>query len=612
MLNMRSPTQGSGASRLTRGARSVTILNMCVRDRADTTSCDSTAQTSLRSKESSRRYAGFWFRFGATLIDGVVIVTGVWGASRLCVRAGLYVPLELSVLIVGAIYSALFLGWRGRTLGKALCGVTVRSRADEPIGFRRAMVRETLGKFVSTAPLLLGFVWVALSRKKLAWHDHLTGTIVIQDPYAARRGRIVLATVLVAVALGAGAYVQELAHAYRLVRLMTPPADATAPFAKRDPSLLVEVAELDDQAPGRIAEWIDANSKAPVEYAVAKAAEHPVVIFGEVHWRRDALRFLNEMIPVLYHRTGLRCVAMEACLAEDNAAIERLVTASNFDRDLAMAIARHHPWSHWGWKGYWDVFETVWRLNRTIPEGGERVKIIGLERRIDLPSAAMVGLEDNAARDCAVWEKLRIFRVIRSIPRMFARDAFMARQIEMEMIEKGQRGIVWVGRNHSSIGCPQSGLAGNSPRMGFMLHQRHGDKIFQIRLHGMDLSAAFIDETYDGPGPMMAKFLETVMQRRYNLPVGFDVAPSPLAMLRDDDSFDFHFEPRLGFVDVAAGYVFLAPWRDLKTCEWLEGYISPRMFVTNKPFYRAFGHRAGVEINDAKDANDKIKRHVTR
>ncbi len=144
--------------------------------------------------------------------------------------------------------------------------------------------------------------------------------------------------------------------------------------------------------------------------------------------------------------------------------------------------------------------------------------------------------------------------------------------------------------------------------MGFMLHQRHGDKIFQIRLHGMDLPAALIDRTYDGPGPMMAEFLETVMLIRDNKPVGFDVGTSPLAMLRDDGSFDFHFEPRLAFVDVAVGYVFLAPWRDLKTCEWLENYISPEMFVSNKPFYQAFGRQAGVEIHDAQDANELFAR----
>ncbi len=565
---------------------------------------DATARPAKVSKESANNDAGFWIRFGAMSIDGVTIVTGVWGASRLCLRAGLYLPLELTVLVAGVLYSALFLGWRGRTLGKALCGVTVRSRADEPIGFRRALVRETIGKFVSTAPLLLGFVWVALSRKKRAWHDRLTGTIVIQDPSAARRNRIVLAVVLVGAGLGVGVYVHEWVEAYRLVRLMSPPADAAAPFAERDPSLLVEVAELGDQEQPSIAEWIDHNGKAPLEYAVAKAAEHPVLIFGEVHRRRDELRFLNELIPSLYHRTGLRCVAMEACLVEDNAAIERLVTASDFDRDLAMAIARHHPWSHWGWKGYWDVFETVWRLNQTIPESGERIRIIGLERRIDMPSAAIVGFGDTTVRDCPLWEKLRIFRVIRTLPQMFARDAFMARQIEKEMIGKRQRGIVWVGRNHSSIGCPQSGSMGSTPRMGFMLHQRHGDKIFQIRLHGMDLSAAFMDEIYDGSDPMMAEFLESVMHLRDNRPVGFDVASSPLAMLRDNGSFDFHFEPLLGFVDVAAGYVFLVPRRDLKTCEWLEGYISREMFVSNKPFYQAFGRRAGKEIHDAKDANE--------
>ncbi len=127
--------------------------------------------------------------------------------------------------------------------------------------------------------------------------------------------------------------------------------------------------------------------------------------------------------------------------------------------------------------------------------------------------------------------------------------------------------------------------------------------VLQIRLHGMDISAALVDQNYGGPDTKMAEFLESVMYLRHNRPVGFDVAPSPLPMLRDEGSLEFHFDARLGFVDVAAGDVFLAPWRDLETCEWLEGYTSPEMFVSNKPFYQAFGRRAGKEIRNAREAN---------
>ncbi len=59
----------------------------------------------------------------------------------------------------------------------------------------------------------------------------------------------------------------------------------------------------------------------------------------------------------------------------------------------------------------------------------------------------------------------------------------------------------------------------------------------------------------------------------------------------------------LAFEHAVTGYVFLAPWRDLKTCEWPEGYISLEMFVSNNPFCQAFGRRAGKEIHDVQDAN---------
>lgn len=560
------------------------------------------------SEEAALRHAGFWIRFTSTSIDGALVLVGVLVVSQVCVGFGLYVPLELTAIVAAAAYSVVALRWKGRTLGKALCGVTVRSNSRDEVGLGQAIARETVGKLVSTLGLFLGFVWIAFSRKKRGWHDYLAGTVVVTDERAARRARVALASVLISAGLGAGAWARELAQTIRLVRSMAPPAGTAAAYAGRSASALFEVASIRDDERAKFAQWIDRHGQAPIEYAVAKAAEHQVVIFGEMHERRDELRFLNELIPTLHRRAGVQSVAMEACLAEDNATMEKLVTAPEFDRSLALEIARHQPWGLWGWKGYWDVLETVWRLNRSIPNDDEKVRVIGLDRRMDMPSVAMVGFEDNPARDCPPWEKLRILRVIPALPRVLARDAFMAAEVEREIINKGRRGIVWVGRNHSIIGCPQAGPMGAWSRMGFMLRQRYGEKIFQIRLHGMDLSAVFVDRAYNGAGPVMADFLESVMQLRNSVPVGFDVGPSPLAMLRDDGSFDFHLDRRLGFVDVAAGFVFLAPWRKLKTCDWLDSYISPRMFVKNRPFYQAFGRRAGVAIHSAADANDLFSR----
>jgi uncharacterized RDD family membrane protein YckC len=44
---------------------------------------------------------------------------------------------------------------------------------------RRLFVRY-LGYYVSTLPLLLGFLWVAFDPRKQGWHDKMAGTVVVR------------------------------------------------------------------------------------------------------------------------------------------------------------------------------------------------------------------------------------------------------------------------------------------------------------------------------------------------------------------------------------------------------------------------------------------------
>jgi uncharacterized RDD family membrane protein YckC len=552
------------------------------------------------------RAAGFWVRFAAFWFDTLILYVGVTVAVSTFAHMDIYAPFELVLLLSLLIYSVGLTGWKGRTIGKALCGLTVRSTRQEAIGFGRALARETFGKLLSTVPFLLGFFWVAVSRRKRAWHDYVVQTVVVPHPRTQHQAHAAVVIALLGSCCAAGLYSYDMAELYRLYRRMAPPAGATAAYAETAPSSLTEVSSLGNKEQTEFVDWLNVHGQDPVDYAVEKAAEHQVVIFGESHERRHELQLLNDLIPELYRRAGVTCVAMEVCLANDNEQIDRLITAEEFDPELALQIARHQPWGMWGWKGYWDVLKTVWRLNQTISDDQQKVRVIGLDMPIDMPSLAMLGLEDNAGSDCPVWEKLRGWRLVFSLPRLaFMRDPFMARQVEAEIIEKGQRGIVWVGRNHSPTGSPQVVAPGRAwNRMGFLLHQRYGDKVFQIRLHGFDISAVYVDKDYDGPGPALAAFVENIMRKRGKQPVGFDVAPSPFSRLRDSGSFDFHFEPRLSFADVASGYIFLANRSDLKECQWMPGYISREMFVANKPFYQAFARRAGKEVDTADEFND--------
>lgn len=544
--------------------------------------------------------AGFWVRFAAISID--LIIT--WGAVKIVVEAfiytGTYIPFEFTVALSFLIYSALLIGWRGRTIGKALCGLVVQSSKGSPAGFLRALFRETICKTLSAVVLLLGFIWVAFSRTKRGWHDYLAATIVVQNIQSHKRARFSLWTVLALFALFIAAQAPKIGQVYLDIRRMALPSDTKMPYDDRDPLSLVEISSLSKQDYAKFIEWLDLNAKDPVDYAVETAAKHQITIFGEMHEQKDYLLFLNKIIPELYHRAGITSVAMEVCLAEDNEKIEQLVTAPEFDHDLALEIARHQSWGIWGIKEYWDVFETVWRLNKSLPEGKKKMRLVGIDVRFDGPSLGLVTGGEGAKIKAPIWEKLRIFGLVDDIIILLKRDEIMARNIEKEIIEKGERGIVWIGLMHSYIYYQQpiiinGKLIRKFNRMGIMLHHKYEDRIFQVALH-----QSYFDS-------VMREFIEPVMKERGNTPAGFDVSNSPFGNLRDSNSEDYHCYPNLKFADKACGYIYLKPADKLGKCQWLPSYISREMFVRNKPYYKAWAKLVNRQVNNEQQANEALK-----
>jgi len=73
--------------------------------------------------------------------------------------------------------------WRryGATPGKiALSATIIDARTGSRPGIIRLAVRY-LAYLASALPLFLGFAWIAVDRRKQAWHDKIAGTRVIYD-----------------------------------------------------------------------------------------------------------------------------------------------------------------------------------------------------------------------------------------------------------------------------------------------------------------------------------------------------------------------------------------------------------------------------------------------
>jgi uncharacterized RDD family membrane protein YckC len=132
-------------------------------------------------------YGGFWQRAIAFLIDWLIVVVISMPVIVLAFGAD-YFSLDpmrrfWDLLIMLVVGTAIVVCWRlyGATPGKSAVALRiVDAETGKPPSTGRLVVR-LLCYFVSALPLYLGFLWIAVDRRKQGWHDKIAGTVVIQD-----------------------------------------------------------------------------------------------------------------------------------------------------------------------------------------------------------------------------------------------------------------------------------------------------------------------------------------------------------------------------------------------------------------------------------------------
>jgi uncharacterized RDD family membrane protein YckC len=120
--------------------------------------------------------AGWWPRFGAAVIDGLLIglITGLLSAA---LHHG--IGRDIGLVISAAYFTILEGGAGGAGLGKRALGLrVVDKRTGGPIGYPRAFVR-WLTQIISTLVFFLGYLWMLWDEDKQCWHDKFAGDVVI-------------------------------------------------------------------------------------------------------------------------------------------------------------------------------------------------------------------------------------------------------------------------------------------------------------------------------------------------------------------------------------------------------------------------------------------------
>ena len=138
-----------------------------------------------KSLPIEKRCAGFWQRFVAFFIDGIilsiifVIILVTIAFQGLETTVSFFTYFEG---LVGAIPTAYFVGfwaWRGQTPGKMLLGIKIVTGDGGSINLGRAILHY-FGYFVSAIILFFGFFMITWDSKKQGLHDKIAGTYVIK------------------------------------------------------------------------------------------------------------------------------------------------------------------------------------------------------------------------------------------------------------------------------------------------------------------------------------------------------------------------------------------------------------------------------------------------
>jgi uncharacterized RDD family membrane protein YckC len=141
------------------------------------------------------RYAGFWIRFAAVFVDGLILkavsmvmyliagfglMGSVTGTPSTSAASGLsFLPFFLIGLqiFIALSYEAFFIGKYGATLGKMACKIQVVVADGSKVSYGRSIGRY-FAKMLSSFTCLIGYIMAGFDDERRALHDRICNTRV--------------------------------------------------------------------------------------------------------------------------------------------------------------------------------------------------------------------------------------------------------------------------------------------------------------------------------------------------------------------------------------------------------------------------------------------------
>jgi hypothetical protein len=310
--------------------------------------------------------------------------------------------------------------------------------------------------------------------------------------------------------------------------------------------------------------YLKSNWKSPEDYVIKKFADHDIVILGESHWIKHDPELIQILIPKLY-KSGIYNLGVEWGNYDSQDKVDKLINANQYDENLARSITRDFLYT-WGYKEYIDIYKAAWKLNKSLPPGSPKFRIVNLGYKPD-----WTGITEEE------WNK-KDKHIMNKVFYKGNADVYMASIVLKEIIARNQKSLIYCGMHHAFTRYRQTiyswkdgKVSGYSDkRMGNVIHKILGNKVFLISLHYY-----WEDKTTEGKyNYPVSGVIDEIMRPLPDKRVGFDIVGSPFGNLSDSKAYYSAGHDNFKLSDFCDGYIFQKNFSDYESVTVIGDFIN--------------------------------------
>lgn len=319
-------------------------------------------------------------------------------------------------------------------------------------------------------------------------------------------------------------------------------------FIQKSPELLRrlrKIYELQKTPSDTIAfiNYLKKYGKTPKAFIINTLAKNKIVIYGELHNRKNSWALLKDVIkdPAFYKTVGT--VFMEIS-SDAQSKLDKFYKSNELKPGLILDVLRNLELFGWMDKGMYEFLIDVWKLNKTLPDK-ERIKVIATD--IPRPFDSLLTKKQYDEHFNNVLDRNRQMADI------------IEEYVKAKKSKKNNFFIVGLGHAYkSSAPGFASAKSGQEPELtaGALLNKRFSNNmVFSIFSH-----CPIIGNDGSIFGKKRNGLFDYVFAKLNNRPIAFNLKGSPFGKEPCDAVFETMYDKNTGnYENNYDGYIFLEP-----------------------------------------------------